>query len=267
MGGWIWKRAAAALRDDGHEVYPATLTGLGERVHLARPEVDLETHIADVVNLIAFEDLTGVALAGHSYAGAVVAGVADRIGERLTHLIYVDSAPIENGESLFDFVGLAGDQEGLRRQVEEQGDGWRLPPPPFADLPMSPTFAGLSDADRQLMTAKAVAQPFRTYTQTLRLSGEDAGNYRRAIVACNDFRTIMATGAPRFQQFRSPDWRIEHLETDHWPMLSRPEELADTLHRLVGEGPVPSRSDGRDSPTSDATPMNAGGHRALPYPP
>jgi pimeloyl-ACP methyl ester carboxylesterase len=233
IGGWVWKRVAAELRADGHAVYPATLTGLGERVHLARPEVDLETHIVDVINLIEFEDLTGVALVGHSYAGAVITGVADRIGDRLAHVIYVDSAPVDNGESLFDFMGMAGDQENLRRQVDEQGDGWRLPPPPFADLPMSATFAGLSDADRRLLSAKAVAQPFRTYTQPLRLSGEDAGSYQRAIVACNDFRQIMATGAPRFQKFRAPTWRIENLETGHWPMLSDPVGLADALHRIV----------------------------------
>jgi pimeloyl-ACP methyl ester carboxylesterase len=233
LGGWVWQRVAAELRADGHAVYPATLTGLGERVHLARPEVDLETHILDVINLIEFEALTGVALVGHSYAAAVVAGVADRIGDRLAHLICVDAAPVENGESIFDIMGLAGEQESLRRQVEDYGDGWRLPPPPFAELPMSATFAGLSDADRRLMTEKAVAQPFRTFTQPLRLTGEDAGSYQRAIVACNDFRSIMATGAARLQKFRPPVWHIEHLETGHWPMLSCPGELTDALCRVA----------------------------------
>jgi pimeloyl-ACP methyl ester carboxylesterase len=242
LGGWVWKRVAAHLRADGHRVYPATLTGLGERVHLARPDVDLETHITDVVNLIAFEDLTGIALVGHSYAGAVVAGVADRIGDRLAGIVFVDTAPVDNGESIVDFMSMFGDQEDLRRQVEERGDGWRLPPPPFANLPMEPTFAGLSDADRRFLTAKAVAHPFRTYTQPLRLSGEDMGGFGRAIVACNDFRAIVATGAPRFQKFLSPPWRIEHLATGHWPMLSDPVGLADALHRLVGEGTGPSHA-------------------------
>jgi pimeloyl-ACP methyl ester carboxylesterase len=233
LGGWVWQRVAAALRADGETVYPATLTGLGERVHLARPEVDLETHILDVLNLIEFEDLTSVALVGHSYAAAVVAGVADRIGERLAHLICVDSAPVESGESVFDFMGLAGEQENLRRQVEEHGDGWRLPPPPFAELPMNPTLAGLSETDRRLLSAKAVAQPFRTYTQRLGLGGEDAGGYRRAIVACDGFRAGVATGLPRFQKFRAPAWRIEHLNTGHWPMLSDPAGLADALRRIA----------------------------------
>ena len=83
LGGWAWQDVAARLRRKGHDVYPVTLTGLGERVHLARPEVDLETHIADVVNTIKWNDLDDVILAGHSYAGTVITGVADRIPDRL----------------------------------------------------------------------------------------------------------------------------------------------------------------------------------------
>src|SRR3977135_2273386 len=72
LGGRAWAAAARPLGGMGHVVYPVTLTGLGERVHLARPEVDLETHITDVVNLLDYEDLHDVVLLGHSYAGLVV---------------------------------------------------------------------------------------------------------------------------------------------------------------------------------------------------
>ncbi len=88
-----------------------TLTGLGERVHLARPDVDLETHIADVVNTITVNDLDEVILAGHSYAGTVITGVADRVAERLAQLVYVDSAPLANGMAMTDLYppeALAG---------------------------------------------------------------------------------------------------------------------------------------------------------------
>ena len=77
LGGWCWQGVARRLREEGHDAYPTTLTGLGERVHLASPQVDLETHITDVVNLIEFEDLRDIVLLGHSYAGVVVTGVAD----------------------------------------------------------------------------------------------------------------------------------------------------------------------------------------------
>ena len=83
LGGWCWQPVARRLRDNGHDAYPVTLTGLGERVHLASPEVDLETHITDVVNLVEFEDLHDIVLLGHSYGGLAVIGVADRIPERI----------------------------------------------------------------------------------------------------------------------------------------------------------------------------------------
>lgn len=89
LGGWCWQRVACRLREEGHDAHPATLTGLGERVHLASPEVDLDTHITDVINLIEFEDLHNVVLLGHSYAGLVVTGVADRVPDRISKLVYL----------------------------------------------------------------------------------------------------------------------------------------------------------------------------------
>src|SRR5919205_1624459 len=100
LGGWCWKPVARRLRDNDHDAYPVALTGLGERVHLASPQVDLETHITDVVNLIEFEDLHGVVLLGHSYAGLVVTGVADRVAERIFQLVYLDTGPIPNRTTL-----------------------------------------------------------------------------------------------------------------------------------------------------------------------
>ena len=104
-GGWEWKAAGQCLADDGNIVYRATLTGLGERMHLANAEVDLDTHINDVVNLILFEDLHDIVLAGHSYGGTVITGVMNRIPDRIRHVIYLDAMVPEDGESAFDVVG------------------------------------------------------------------------------------------------------------------------------------------------------------------
>ena len=234
IGGWAWQNVARQLRANGHDVYPATLTGLGERAHLARPEVDLETHIADVVNLIAYEDLTDVVLVGHSYAGVVVTGVADRVGDRLAQLVFLDSAPAEDGEAYLDYSPLDGQQQ-LRRQVDELGDGWRLPFPSIEDLGMQASLDGVGDDARDLMRAKAVAQPFQTYAQPLRLTHSVAGDYARVIIACEDMRALIATGIPRFQVFVPPAWQRHDLATGHWPMLSMPSELAALLHRLGGD--------------------------------
>ncbi len=104
-GGWEWKNMGKFLTDDGHTVYRVTLTGLGERMHLNSPEVSLETHINDVVNLILFEDLHDVVLTGHSYGGMVITGVMDRIPERIRHVVFLDAAVPDNGMSLYDLFG------------------------------------------------------------------------------------------------------------------------------------------------------------------
>lgn len=104
-GAWEWKRAGAFLEDEGHTVYRATLTGLGERYHLANAEVNLDTHVDDVVNLILFEDLHDVILSGHSYGGMVVTGVMNKIPERIKHVVFLDAAVPDDGQSMYDLVG------------------------------------------------------------------------------------------------------------------------------------------------------------------
>ena len=93
------------LTAQGHRVYRVTLTGLGERVHLASPSIGLTTHIADVVNTISWEQLEDVVLVGHSYGGMVITGVADRIPARIRALIYVDAFLPESGESVARLTG------------------------------------------------------------------------------------------------------------------------------------------------------------------
>ncbi len=106
-GGWEWKRTGQFLTGDGHTVYRVTLTGLGERMHLNSPAIDLETHINDVVNTILFEDLHDVVLTGHSYGGMVITGVMDRIPERIRHVVFLDAAVPDDGMSIWDLFGGA----------------------------------------------------------------------------------------------------------------------------------------------------------------
>jgi len=114
-GGWEWKSTGKFLTDDGHTVYRATLTGLGEREHLNSPDIDLQTHINDVVNLILYEDLHDIVLTGHSYGGMVITGVMDRIPERIKHVVFLDAAVPEDGMSLWDLFGGTGPQQDPER--------------------------------------------------------------------------------------------------------------------------------------------------------
>ena len=114
-GGWCWQRVAPLLRAAGHDVYTPTLTGLGERVHLAHPDVDLDTHIRDVLGVLEFEDLHEVILVGHSYGTMVITGVADRVPERIAHLVYLDGTMAADGQAALDFSHRSGVPYGERR--------------------------------------------------------------------------------------------------------------------------------------------------------
>ncbi len=131
-GGWEWKKAGKFLSDDGHTVYRATLTGLGERMHLNSADIDLQTHINDVVNLILFEDLHDVVLTGHSYGGMVITGVMDRVPDRIRHVIFLDAAVPDDGMSIWDLFG------GAPKDTSRFADGFMQVPwvkpdakPPF----------------------------------------------------------------------------------------------------------------------------------------
>jgi pimeloyl-ACP methyl ester carboxylesterase len=238
LGGWCWKEVARRLRGHGHDAYPVTLTGLGERVHLAGPEIDLDTHIADVVNLMDYEDLNGVVLVGHSYAGVVITGVADRAPGRLARLVYLDTGPPPDGVCLLDVYPPEARQH-LERQVQQQGDGWRWPLPPFEELGTIASLAGLSEAQLDRLRAKATDQPFRPLSEPLHQVNAARGKFSRVVILCTEggftisrLQELIATGESRLQALASPDWQFIELRSGHWPMLSVPDELADVLHGL-----------------------------------
>ena len=104
-GAWVWHKVVPLLRAAGHDVYATTATGLGDRVHLADPEIDLDIYITDVVNVLEYEDLHDVILVGHSFGGMIITGVAERVPERLAHLVYLDAAVPADGQNDYDSWG------------------------------------------------------------------------------------------------------------------------------------------------------------------
>jgi pimeloyl-ACP methyl ester carboxylesterase len=232
LGGWCWQRVARRLRQEGHDAYPVTLTGLGERVHLASSEVDLDTHITDVVNLIEFEDLHDVVLLGHSYAGLVVTGVADRVPERIAQLVYLDTGAFPDGTVIIDSFPPETRQY-VERQVEESGDGWRFPMPPREELANFGSVEGLDDAQLGLLRSRAVDQPFATFRQPLRLENPDREAVPKVGILCSfsleQVQAMVASGDPVFRELASPNWRFVELPTGHYPMFSRPDDLAAVL--------------------------------------
>jgi pimeloyl-ACP methyl ester carboxylesterase len=241
LGGWCWQRVARRLRDEGHDAYPATLTGLGERAHLASPEVDLEIHITDVVNLIEYEGLQDVVLLGHSYAGLVVTGAADRIPERISQLVYLDTAPLPDGGFLIEKF-----PPELRKRTEEQvqklGEGWKFPIPPPEELANMASLEGVDEDSLRLLYSRAAPHPFGTYTQPLRLKNPAQESLPKLGIVCSfslaQVQQMIAGGHPLFRELSGPEWRFVELPTGHWPMFSRPEELVELLLELPSEKPV-----------------------------
>jgi pimeloyl-ACP methyl ester carboxylesterase len=206
-GGWAWRQVDSLLTSRGHRVHRPTLTGLGERVHLGTPQTNLSTHVQDVVNSILFEELDDVVLIGHSYGGMVVTGVADRIPDRIRHLVYLDAFLPESGESVTTINGQTGG--GMANQAVNGFivPAWRDPnAPPPGDVP----------------------HPVATFTEPLVLNNADA--LRRIP---STYILTMDPGAERdsFSPYRdraaARGWKVLQMEADHNPQWSKPGELVD----------------------------------------
>jgi pimeloyl-ACP methyl ester carboxylesterase len=213
------------LRDAGHEVYTPSLTGLGERVHLASPQVDLSTHVADVVNHALYEDHRDVVLLGFSYGGMVVTGALDHIGDRVRHLVYLDAFVPADGQSLIELTG------GSPPPFPPTGLGleWLVPPTPrdFDD-----------PAEGEFINARRVAHPVGCFAEPVRLSEplEDWPFTRTYIRATAD--RADAPGNAAFERCAahartSPAWTLHEIATNHLVPSNRPRELADILLALA----------------------------------
>ncbi|MGK5518298.1 alpha/beta fold hydrolase [Micromonospora sp. URMC 107] len=229
LGGWAWREVTAALRGQGHEVHPVTLTGVAERAHLAGPEVGLETHTTDIVRLIEVEDLHDVLLVGHSGGGLPVTQAADRVGDRIARVVYVESGPMPDGMSQFD-SNPPEEQERLRAGI---GDGHLLPPPAFDPAEDPENLAGLDPAALALLRRRATGHPLRAATDPVRRTGGRA--VPTALVASTFplevVEDMIAQGHPFFAGLAGG--QLHALPTGHWPMLSEPKGLADVLDRIA----------------------------------
>jgi pimeloyl-ACP methyl ester carboxylesterase len=227
-GSWCWKRVRPALQALGHEVFTPTLTGIGERSHLLSPHVNLDTHIDDVVNLIKWEDLARVVLCGHSYAGAVISGVVDRIPERIGALIYLDAFILEDGQSVHDTLPAAHRELQLDL-AQRVGDGWKVPPIPAEVFNVNP-------ADRVWVDSQCTMQPLATFQQPITLSA--------GLQAPISTTFILATGFhdspfPSFyDRAKVKGWATTAIDCGHDVMLDRPEQLTRVLAGIAAAEPA-----------------------------
>lgn len=220
-GGWCYQPVARLLRSQGHDVYTPTLTGLGEREHLLSPDIDLDTQITDVVKTLQFEDLREVILVGHSYGGMVITGVADRATDRVGHLVYLDAAYPQNGQSLVD---VAGPMMAAARERSRIVDGIELVLFP-GDDPLG--YYGVTDPEQiAWMKNKLTPHPWKCFEQKLVLTNEEAmRKIPITFISCSFHMDDEARAALRALS----GGRYHEIDTGHDLMISEPRAVADLL--------------------------------------
>jgi pimeloyl-ACP methyl ester carboxylesterase len=226
-GGWMWQRLAPLLREAGHDVHSPTWTGLGERVHLARPDVGLETYVQDVANVLRFEDLRAVVLVGSSFGGMDVAGAADRVPERLARLVYLDATVPEDGQSAADawadgWEWLAAEREAAA--AADSPDDWPVPTDYVRQM--------VSDeADQAWLLERFVPQPFAALAQPVALRNPAAAAIPRTYVRCTEEAEPEEPYVARART--QPGWDYRELAANHFAPFVAPHQTAELLLSLV----------------------------------
>jgi pimeloyl-ACP methyl ester carboxylesterase len=224
LGAWAWSEVAADLRGRGHDVRPVTLTGLAERAREGTQDTTLTTHVDDVVSVFEKGDLRNVVLVGHSYAGAVITGVADRIPERIARLVYLAAVVLPDGRSIFDTFGPEA-QAGMEAGAAAAGDPLRLPVIGRAELDLYYGAHGIDDGLFEVLATRGTPHPIATYRERLSLGNPAATTIDR---------TYVRAAADAWSQIgpETPGWDYAEIDTGHWPMFTKPLELAALLDAL-----------------------------------
>ncbi|MGW4138730.1 alpha/beta hydrolase [Streptomyces mirabilis] len=242
-GSWIWQAVADRLRESGAPAYPVTLTGMGDRGHAAGPDTDLETHIHDLLRVIDRTDAAEVVLVGHCYGIYPVLGAADRRPERIARIVHLDAGMPQDGDQALTLVPDHAVRDRLLHRAGPADDDWRIPPPTLGEWQRWGSVGGLPPTVLARLATRAVPQPVGTLTQPLRLSTAVSELPRTGVLCTANGSSIamvealVGLGDPRFQVLTDPRVSFFELDTGHWPMLSRPDEVAETLMRAAaGEG-------------------------------
>ena len=228
-GGWCWRRVVEALQAQGHRAFAPTLTGVGERAHLLSSLITLETHIADVAGVIEAEELQDVVLAVHSYAGMIGTAIADRMPQRLKHLVYVDAVVPKPGES-WSSTHASATREARLAAAQASPD-YSFPPP-------DPSVFGLAAEDHAWVQRRQTAHPGHTYQAPLQFDPRRVAGVPRTFIDCVQPRLATIDSIrPRVRDaaFWDGAWpggggvRVVELATGHDPMVSAPQELTRVL--------------------------------------
>lgn len=215
-GGWCWRKVAPLLAAEGHEVVTPTLTGLGDRAHLLHEGINLATHVTDVAAVLEMEDLTDVILVGHSYAGMVITGVAERCADRIRRFVYLDAMLPSRRASGFE-VDTDAFREAVEKDARENGEGFKI-------APRKPEAYGITDPDDVVWVAS-------------RLTPHPIGTLRDPVIASERVPAIPSTYilctqygfGKTAEACRQKGWPVLEVDSGHDVMVTRPEALTALL--------------------------------------
>jgi pimeloyl-ACP methyl ester carboxylesterase len=217
-GGWCWRRVADRLEKQGHKVFAPTLTGLGERAHLISAQVDINTHVTDIVSVIKFESLDNIVLVGHSYAGLIITGVAEQIGSAISSIVYLDAFLPDDGDTL---VGLSPEKvRAATFAARDKGEISRPFPPASA--------FGVNEKDQAWVNSKLTPQPLGTSFMPIKMTGA------REKIAKKTFIRLTGYQSPFFDKAlaqcrANKTWRTFEIATGHDIMVNMPDELTNLI--------------------------------------
>lgn len=217
-GGWCWRRVADLLEKSGHKVFTPTLTGLADRSHQLRGDINLDTHIADIVNLVRWEDLDSIVLAGHSYAGFPVSGAIEQIFDRVAAAVFVDAFLPEDGQKSLDVAS-----DFARKSTLEAVAKGEIGTP----APAAARFA-VNERDRAWVDAKLTPQPLGVALQPIRLTGLRERVAKKAYIRAPKYQQPVFDACYRAKQ-ADPSWRTYEVPCGHDVMIDMPERLAEIL--------------------------------------
>ena len=222
-GGWVWNEISEILNYQGYSVSTPTLTGLGEKKHLLTSKITIDTFIEDVVNHIIFENLNNIILVGHSFAGSVISGVADKLKDRIQKLIYFDAVILKDGQKPFDIAP----KELVKQRIElakRFGNGISIPAP-------SADAFGVFDVKKSLLLEeKLTPHPLSTYQSKLTIKNEIGNGIPLFYIFCNDpvYKSLESSR----KVVRKLKWPIFELNAGHDAMLTHPKETLNLLMKI-----------------------------------
>jgi pimeloyl-ACP methyl ester carboxylesterase len=217
-GGWCWRRVSDMLQEKGHKVLAPTLTGLGERSHLMSKDIVLDTHIADIVNVIQWEDLADICLVAHSYGGWPVSGAIEQVLDRISSVIYLDAFVPEDGQRGFDFAS----EFSRKAMMEAMAKAAAASGPPKAEI------FQVNEKDRAWVDSKLTPQPLGVALHPIKLTGA------REKVAKKIYIRAPAYPQPAFDKYYAakkadPSWRTYEVDGGHDVMIDRPKRLVEIM--------------------------------------